>query len=140
MGMDASAVATWGLRATYAEIRKTFVQTRTWIGAPTGDRAHDFDPSTGKPNYETHASEPEELERWKYAVISDNPSVATLSDKCVVMLARTCTRSHRSGIFIEKIPEHPDAGRLLLFKTDMEKIGLWRDDHFGLWLYLDISC
>ena len=149
MGLDAYANAAWGLRTTYGEMQKTFTKTRDWIGPENVDKSHDFDPKTGKPNYETRTELPEELSRWEIVTLSDDayfdpeePGERDVPDacECLIVLEGYSTRSSRSGASVEKLPEAPEPRQLASFQADMKKLGLWKDKRFGLWLYLHMSC
>jgi len=151
MGVDISAVAAWGIKTTHGQIRKTYIKTRTWIGRLDGDREFEFDPKTGKPNYEEDEEQPDELEGWQLFSLGAD---ADDSDECVIAFAATCTPSHRMEIAVERIPERPadddswviynavDDTVLLKFsdfRADMTKLGLWDKKKFGLWLFLDVG-
>ena len=132
MGLDAYAYAAWGIRATYGELRKTFKKSRAWIGPKGADQSHDFDPKTGKPNYEARVELPAELEAWEIAsldpenrVIVEELGEREVSDKteCVVVLESCSTDSFRSGNSIVRIPEAPsDKEKLASFEADTSKL------------------
>jgi hypothetical protein len=137
MGMDAYATAAWGLRTTWGNIEKTFTKTRRWVGPAGGDRSFDFDPKTGKPNYVEDVAEPAEVMLWE--PISLGGYDRRFDDEYIIPVMRVRTKSHRSGPVPVKAPPEVPADRLESFKADMTKVGLWNEEAYALWLFLDIS-
>ena len=148
MGLDAYANATWGLRVTFGELRKTFVKNRVWIGPKTLDRSHDYDPKTGKSNYETEIKISSELEHWNIESLDPESPICDdeldlcdvdSSVECIIVLESQSTGSHRSGASVERISVTPNPKNFRAFEADMKKLGLWQEKRFGLWLRLDMS-
>jgi len=154
MGVDISAVAAWGIKTTYGQAKKTYTKNRTWIGRLDGDRSFEFDPRTGKPNYEEEEEAPEEIENWEFFNLGAYD--ARDSDECIIAFTATHTPSHRDELTAAKIPEKPadddswvvrgdddddDAAELKFsdFRDDMTKLGLWDKKKFGLWLFLNVG-
>lgn len=139
MGTDIHAVAAWGIKTTYGAVVKTYGQTREWIGPRGGDDLHDFDPKTGKPNYKMSSSPPPELKRWQIDVVGGLYEPSN-DEVCIVSYKVTRSPSHRLDISAERVPHVLDVPLFIDFKVDMLKLGLWSEENFGLWLYLDVSC
>jgi len=140
MGFDAHAVAAWGIKTTYAAVQAANIETREWIGPKGGDPSFDFNPKTGKPNYKTSSEPPPELDRWNVDTVDGDSENPTGDSVCVVTFLVARTPSHRDTLSVESISTSPrTAAGFADFVRDMTKLGLWSDDRFGLWLYIDVS-
>jgi hypothetical protein len=137
MGMDAYAVAAWGLRTTWGKIELTFTKTRRWVGPADGDRSFEFDPKTGKPNFVEDVAEPAAVMLWE--PISLGSDDRRFDDEYIIPVVLVRTKSHRARPVPAKVAPEVSADRMESFKADMTKVGLWNEESYGLWLFLDIS-
>ena len=87
MGIDIYATAAWGIMTTHGKIQATYTQTRQWVGEVNGDRAFEFSPKTGKPNYETESTPPPELEQWEPHIISGDYEPES-HDECIIVFSK----------------------------------------------------